>query len=243
MTETVDLPPSPCRQPAGTGRCQRAGWQPARRAMLGVALALSTAAGWCVPPAPPAVRIQLFGDSTQFGLDGRTGRAVPQPPMALLQDAMDARFGAGTVVVTERAVSGTTSGQLLDGTDGRNRPWPQEVDADIVVVNHALNDSNHHVPLDVYARQLRQLHATVYETPNAITVPWPAAPYAAAMREVAASLHAPVADVDAWMHAQPGWPALLADGLHPTQDGYREIVLKVLMPTLEPLVVAAQRQH
>ena len=210
-------------------------------ASLGLLLALAGAFAGARADTRP-VRIQLFGDSTQFGFDRRTGRPVPQPPVALLQAAMDEHFGAGAVIVTERAASGTTSGQLLAGTDGRNRPWPQEVDADIVVVNHALNDSYHHVPLDTYARQLRQLHATVYETPNAITVPWPAAPYAATMREVAASLHAPVADVDAWMRAQPGWPALLADGLHPTQAGYREIVLRVLMPTLEPLVVEVQRR-
>jgi hypothetical protein len=153
---------------------------------------------------------------------------------------MDARFGAGAVIVTERAVPGTTSGQLLNGTDGRNRPWPREVDADIVVVNHALNDSNEHVPLATYERQIAALHPTVFETPNAITVDWPAPPYVAAMRRVAAQQHAPVADVDAWMRARLDWKALLStDGLHPTQAGYREIVLKVLMPTLEPLVAKA----
>ncbi len=211
-------------------------------ASLGTPLALAAAAGEVRAGSRP-VRIQLFGDSTQVGLDRATGRPVAQPPVALLQAAMDKRFGAGAVSVTERAVSGTTAGQLLAGTDGRNRPWPQEVDADIVVVNHALNDSYRHVPLDAYARQLRELHATVYETPNAITVPWPVEPYTARMRDVAASLNAPVADVDAWMHAQPGWPALLADGLHPNQAGYREIVQKVLMPTLEPLVVEALRRR
>jgi lysophospholipase L1-like esterase len=168
---------------------------------------------------------------------------VAQPPVAVLQAAMDARFGPGTVIVTERAVPGTTAGELLAGTDGRNRPWPREVAADIVVVNHALNDSYRHVPLATYAEQLRRLHATVYETPNPVTVGWPSPPYAAAMREVAATLHAPVADVDAWMRAQPNWPAMLDDGVHPTPAGYRAIVLQVLMPTLEPLVVEAQRRR
>ena len=93
------------------------------------------------------------------------------------------------------------------------------------------------MPLARYERQLAALHPTVFETPNAITVNWPAAPYVAAMRKVAAQQHAPVADVDAWMRAQPDWKSLLSDdGLHPSQAGYREIVLKVLMPTLEPLV-------
>jgi lysophospholipase L1-like esterase len=208
-----------------------------RRALLALSVA-AAAPAWSAPAKP--VRIQLFGDSTQWGYDSKTEQPVAQPPVAVLQSAMDARFGAGAVIVTERAVPGTTSGQLLAGTDGRNRPWPREVDADIVVVNHALNDSNEHVPLATYERQIAALRPTVFETPNAITVDWPAPPYVAAMRKVAAAQHAPVADVDAWMRAQPNWKSLLSDdGLHPSQAGYREIVLKVLMPTLEPLVAKA----
>ena len=209
-----------------------------RQGLLAAAFAIASTTAWSAPAGP--VRIQLFGDSTQWGYDDKTDRPVAQPPVAVLQSAMDARFGAGAVIVTERAVPGTTSGQLLKGTDGRNRPWPREVDADIVVVNHALNDSNEHVPLATYERQLAALHPTVFETPNAITVDWPAPPYVATMRKVAAQQHAPVADVDAWMRAQPNWKSLLSDdGLHPTQAGYREIVLKVLMPALEPLVAKA----
>jgi len=209
----------------------------ARRTLLAAALAVASTA-WSAPAKP--VRIQLFGDSTQWGYDGKTDQAVAEPPVAVLQAAMDARFGRGAVLVTERAVPGTTSAQLLNGTDGRNRPWPREVDADIDVVNHALNDSNEHVPLATYERQLAALHPTVFETPNAITIGWPAPPYVAAMRKVAAAQHAPIADVDAWMRAQPNWRSLLSDdGLHPTQEGYRQIVLKVLMPTLEPLVAKA----
>jgi len=210
-----------------------------RRGLLAAAAIASTSA-WSAPAQP--VRIQLFGDSTQWGYDDKTDKPVAEPPVAVLQSAMEARFGAGAVIVTERAVPGTTSGQLLAGTDGRNRPWPQEVAADIVVVNHALNDANEHVPLATYERQLAALHPTVFETPNPITVAWPAPPYVAAMRKVAAAQHAPVADVDAWMRAQPNWQSLLSDdGLHPTQAGYRAIVLKVLMPTLEPLVEKARQ--
>ena len=216
-----------------------------RRNPLVLALALACA-GTLAPAhaqvqvqAKP-VRVQLFGDSTQWGYDGKTRQPVAQPPVSILQAAMDARFGAGAVLVTERAVPGTTSGQLLAGTDERNRPWPQEVDADIVVVNHALNDARSHVPLDVYRHNLEALHPTVFETPNPVTLDWASPAYAAAMREVAAGQHAPVADVDAWMRRQPHWQALLDDGVHPTQAGYREIVLKVLMPALEPLVAAAR---
>jgi lysophospholipase L1-like esterase len=201
------------------------------------ALALLSLLVACKTVTP--VRIQLFGDSTQWGYDPTTHHPVAQPPVALLQAAMDARFGTGKVIVTERAAPGTTSSDLLAGTDDRNRPWPSEVNADIVVVNHALNDSHDGIPLATYRANLVRFHATVYETPNPVTVAWPEAPYAAAMREVAASLHAPVADVETWMRAQPNWQALLvSDGIHPTSEGYRRIVNDVLMPTLAPLVAA-----
>jgi lysophospholipase L1-like esterase len=88
----------------------------------------------CKTAAPGPVRIQLFGDSTQWGYDPTTERPVAQPPVALLQAAMDARFGVGRVLVTERAAPGTTSSDLVAGKDDRNRPWPREVNADIVVV-------------------------------------------------------------------------------------------------------------
>jgi lysophospholipase L1-like esterase len=213
---------------------------PARRGLLALALALSTGSSWGAPAKP--VRIQLFGDSTQYGYDGRTGALAAHPPALVLQSLMDVRFGKGAVTVTERAVPGSTSAQLLAGTDGRNRPWPAEVDADIIVVNHALNDSSLHVPPATYAARLRQFHATVYETPNPVTVGWPSAQYAAVMRQVAAELHAPVADVDKWMRAQSQWQARLTDGIHPDDATYGEIVREVLMPTLEPLVVAAQHR-
>lgn len=202
-------------------------------------LALLAAGASAAAAAAAPVRIQLFGDSTQWGYDGRTDRQVPHPPAQVLQALMDARFGAGRVVVAERAVPGTTAGELLDGRDGRNRPWPKEVDADIVVVNHALNDARTHVPLRRYAQTLARLHATVYETPNPVTVAWDWAPYADAMRRVAADQHAPVADVARWMLARPRWQATLSDGVHPDDATYGAIVREVLMPALEPLVRAA----
>lgn len=209
-----------------------------RTFLLGASLGLACMVAWSAPGKP--VRIQLFGDSTQFGYDGKTNRQVAHPPALVLQSLMDARFGAGAVIVTSRAVPGTTSAQLLAGTDGRNRPWPQDVDADIVVVNHALNDAHTLVPLKTYVDQLRRLHPTVYETPDAVTIGWPSPVYARAMRQVAAEQHAPVADVETWMLAQPNWRAHLPDGLHPDDATYGEIVRQVLMPTLEPLVVAVQ---
>lgn len=212
-----------------------------RLSLLATSLSIGSAHAGGLPERP--VRIQLFGDSTQYGYDGKTDKQTAHPPAVVLQSLMDARFGIGAVVVTERAVPGSSSVQLLTGTDGRNKPWPQEVDADIVVVNHALNDAYTRVPLSAYAAQLRRLHPTVYETPNPVTIGWPSPKYARAMRQVAAEQHAPVADVETWMRAQPHWQRHLTDGLHPDDATYGEIVRHVLMPTLEPLVLAVQARH
>ena len=212
-----------------------------RFGLLAASLSIASVHAWGLSMQP--VRIQLFGDSTQFGYDGKTDKQTAHPPAVVLQSLMDARFGIGAVIVTERAVPGSDSAQLLAGADGRNRPWPQEVDADIVVVNHALNDAHTKVPLAKYAEQLRRLHPTVYETPNPVTIGWPSPKYACVMRRVAAEQHAPVADVEAWMRAQPHWQRHLSDGLHPDDATYGEIARHVLMPTLEPLVLAVQARR
>lgn len=232
----------PVARPAPRGRMRRPP-EPIRpmavRALACAAL-LSCLAGPVAAARP--VRIELFGDSTQYGWDARTEGRVPHPPAQVLQAAMDARFGPGAVRVTERAVPGTTAGELLEGRDGLNRPWPADVDADIVVVNHALNDALARVPLARYEETLRDLHPTVFETPNPVTVDWPWADYAAAMRRVAAEQHAPVADVAAWMLARPRWRASLVDGVHPDDATYGAIVREVLAPALVPLVEAALRR-
>src|SRR6185312_3542923 len=123
--------------------------------------------------------------------------------------ALDARFGAGATLVTSRAVPGTTSQQLRDGTDGTNAPWPQSVAADIIVVNHGINDmqaSAAALPetMATYRANLAYFAAhtngaqLVLETPNVVGGWWSTtpgtAPYAQTMRDVATEFHDPIAD-------------------------------------------------
>jgi hypothetical protein len=62
----------------------------------------------------PAVRIQLYGDSTQTQAwhDG------------YLQQILDARYGAGRVSLIDQAASGTRSVDLLPAPTARTRPGP-----------------------------------------------------------------------------------------------------------------------
>jgi lysophospholipase L1-like esterase len=185
-----------------------------------------------------AIRIQLFGDSTQWGLDGATKvRAAVYPELAL-QQAMNNRFGIGKVIVSTRAVEATTSQMLVDGTDRLNKPWPQSVDADIVVMNHGTNDDLLNTGVEQYKANLRALakapaiivfetHLPVFHRENG---------YAVAMREVAAQLGVPLIDSKKYAESLPNWEQYQPDYVHPTSDGYSLIARNAKFPVLEPIV-------
>ncbi|HXD07832.1 MAG TPA: SGNH/GDSL hydrolase family protein [Burkholderiaceae bacterium] len=188
---------------------------------------------------PRVVKIQLFGDSTMWGLDGETNTRSGNRPDLALQREMDARYGSGRVVVESRAVGGTYTTQLLDGTDGLNKPWPQSVDADITVLNFGINDRAYVVP-DQYAENLRRLNVKVYETPNPISVPADSDNnYAQWMRQVAAEKSAVLADTNAYVRSLPNWTAYFGDKVHPNTALYGMIVHDVLLPAVVPLVESA----
>jgi lysophospholipase L1-like esterase len=212
----------------------------------------------CVPHDP--VVIQLFGDSTQAGytttLDG-TSVIVAHNPADELQAYFTGLYGAGKVIVSSRAVGGTTAKELVAGTDHLNAPWPGSVMADIVVVNHGINDLTHdgavleldpdgypkHVTilpegLSSYRAALATLAkapaVVIFETPNAVKV-YDIAPYAQMMRDVAAEQGLAVADTYAFTVDKTDQ---LSDWAHPTDALYASIAAKVVEPVVG-LVVAA----
>jgi lysophospholipase L1-like esterase len=189
--------------------------------------------------APPcrihSARIQLFGDSTQEGFDGATKRLAEWTPGRVLQARLDQEFGAGVAFVSSRAMQGTTAVELVAGEDKRNPPWPQSVDANVVVVNHGINDMTHHGDLAAYRAALRTLAKApakvIFETPN--VVKWhDLGPFAQAMREVAAEAGVPLADVYAYTSALPDWRTRIPDWAHPSSLLYVEIVQNVLAPAV-----------
>ena len=73
----------------------------------------------CVPAT--AVRVQLFGDSTQAGYSTNadaTSTVVAHNAAAELQAFFSAPYGAGAVIVASRAGGGTTAKGPVAGTDG-----------------------------------------------------------------------------------------------------------------------------
>jgi lysophospholipase L1-like esterase len=195
----------------------------------------------CTPIAQ--VRVQLFGDSTMVGYTAETDAAAQHAPVVMLQQILDARFGAGATLVTVRAMGGTTSGELLNGTDTVNQAWPKSVDADIVVINHGINDLTHVGNVATYRANLQALAANtagaklVLETPN-VVAEHDLSPYAQAMRDVAKAAGAPVADTFAFTSALPDWHARLSDWAHPRDAFYQQIVTTSLAPAVVPVVAA-----
>jgi lysophospholipase L1-like esterase len=197
-------------------------------------------------PAPASctqmasVRVQLFGDSTQLGFleASPTGVAVHNPA-AELQAYFD-RLYPGRVTVTSRAVNGSSAHQLLIGDDTLNLPWPRSVNANIVVINHGINDWLVYRDVPAYVRDLQALSTAgtaivVFETPNVIKT-GDLAPYAQAMRDVAREKGLAVADTYAYTSGLPNGLQLLADNVHPSEALYELISRDVLQPTVGPIV-------
>lgn len=143
-------------------------------------------------------------------------------PALLLEQNLDATFGAGKTRVEVRAVGGTTLRELVAGTDHLNKPWPQSVNAYIVVINHGISDLTHDGDLAGYKANLALVARTrdvIFETPNKVQQ-WDLAPYAQAMRYRPA-----FADTYAILSLSH-----LSDWTHPTQAGYEFIVKTSLAP-------------
>jgi lysophospholipase L1-like esterase len=175
------------------------------------------------------VTVLLNGDSTAWGYEPKGGgaRTAVYPELAL-QQAMDVRFGVGTVLVRTGAVSGTTS------TDALVQPR----DADIVVYNSGINDVAYGHGESQYWKNLRilalEVPGAVFQTP--LPVFGTLRSYDEIMRAVAIENAVPLIEARAWAEAMGDWWAYATDGVHPSSAGYAELV-KVQMPVLTPLVL------
>lgn len=184
---------------------------------------LSACGGGSEQPAEPP-RIQLFGDSTMHA-------AAPY---------WVERWGSR---IEDRAKGGSSSTQLIAGTDKVNPEWPKAVDAPYYVVNHGLNDgwATGRINIAQYKANLRILAkapgaTAIFMTPNPSTlVGRDMVPYARAMREVAAEFNLRLIDTYACFQRQPNWRQRLPDGTHPDEQGLRFVVKECAAPVIDSL--------
>src|SRR6185369_4285201 len=174
------------------------------------------------------VSIALYGDSTNDGVDGATHQRAQPDPQHALQAELDAALGPNRVGVSNRAISGSASADLR----------AISAEFDVAVVNFGINDAKLGVPLATYRANLRRLYrpGVVYKTPNPI---WGEAydvqPYAAAMRDVATELGAPVIETNGFVLGIDHWQAMVPDHLHPTAELY-QLIAKETLQVVAPLV-------
>jgi lysophospholipase L1-like esterase len=200
------------------------------------------------PNNSDTISIELFGDSIMCGRDpDRTPPAggvcsgdyitarVPDPPDQLLAKFLPQY----KLEVTTRSVGGSTSGNLLQGTDGVNAAWPDDIQANIVVINHGLNDARYGISINNYRNNLLALRQglpadkiIVWQTPTQSLLV-NTAPYAATMINVASQFGDIVADA----HSIDNWTSRLPDGVHPRQLGYAELVDLCLSNAVNQAVV------
>lgn len=174
---------------------------------------------------PKTVTVALLGDSTQFGIDGATtrpgyfGDQAPHNPGAQLQADMDARFGAGAVVVTNYGVPGSVA------PDGRS------VVADVIVENFGANDLVGRESQDAFRAAILALHPTLVETQMPTPYDDPAeASYVATVK----GMGLPVVDANAYVRSLPNWRSYFPDqeSVHGTDELYRLITDNVLAPAV-----------
>jgi lysophospholipase L1-like esterase len=191
------------------------------------------------------VSIQLFGDSINYGETRATPGGDPfrvdDTPQAVLQRDMDARFGAGAVVVTTDAIPGSTAKMLIDGDTGlwgglSYQAWPLGATGDIVLMDYGINDYLSGLSAADFTAQLKQLAAArsvVFETPLPANGD---VGFAAAVREVATETGEPLIDTSAYVQSLGNWSSYLGDGIHPNDAGYQLLTHGAVSPAVAKLV-------
>ncbi|MBP0594360.1 SGNH/GDSL hydrolase family protein [Paraburkholderia sp. LEh10] len=234
-------------------------------ALAGIALIAVDAAvdvAHAAPRMPPhmtpvtggPIIIDAQGDSTMWGY--QTSDAFtrswqsPNNPPALLQAALQARFGPH-VIVQNNGVPGATLVDRERGTNGYALPyaqWAATSPARIVIVNFALNDADNHLkesPENFRANLVRFIEESkragrivVLEEPNPVdyAVNKTIVPrYVAVVDEMAKHYRLALVRQYAYIGAIRNWRSLLIDHVHPTDALYR-LKAQRQREVLEPIV-------
>lgn len=217
--------------------------------ILAAITALALAGTIAVPRSAHAqtrqIIIEMYGDSTMQGFSVPNGHTVitTMNEATILQSYFDRDFGPGSVRVTNEGVGSTEASQLLNGTDGVHATWASLMSkstADIITINHALNDtySFANPAPGIMAESPQQYHQIMTQLvqtaqahgkivvliePNPSCNPYRQPTlqyYVANMDQVAQENNVPLV-VNYWTQvAMPNWQSLLSDCTHPLDALY-----------------------
>lgn len=234
--------------------------------LAAIALALSSVFALCIPTSQTQAKtwiIEVYGDSTTLGAQTINGvlTTTPNSEPNQLQDLLQARYGR-TITVINNGVGGTQAYQLLSGTDGRNRQWASQMsksNADVVILNYALNDQMYNVnpPAGIYQETpetygniIGWLIQTARDNGKKVILQEPNPTcyqptvgnlyrFVTSLRSTAALMNAPlVAEYD-YIQTIPNWKNMLTDCAHPNDQLYgikANQTLKVIIPILDSMV-------
>ncbi len=181
---------------------------------------------------PQALTIDYYGDSTIWGYGSGTGARVATPAPAAFAANLP---NSSRHTVRNEGVNSSDACQLLNGRDGKHPAWDAQMassDADVVIINHAINDQ-WRMSVDQYKSCLTSLAVkakahgkkVIFETPNptrdaganSLGI------YVNAMKAVAAQQGAPVIDqynyLLGYLNGQSPY-TICPDGLHPSEAVY-----------------------
>lgn len=196
------------------------------------------------PISQKAVLVESYGDSTTVGCTFTNGGTpateacpavgytlVAQTPTDLLQANLRASLGP-SVSVANKGVAGISAADLLYGTNGeKGQTFDASMStskAQIVTINLGINDTGLD-PVDFSANmsaiiKIAQGHGktVIIFTPNLITNANAATLVSLRKQilDIATTMHVAVSD-DYTAASDQQWPALLSDGVHPTEQGYQ----------------------
>lgn len=185
------------------------------------------------PPNTDPYVIDYHGDSTIWGwASGSDGARVAVPAPQTFADALPT---PPQNVVRNEGVNGSTACDLLEGRDGINSTWSEQMQASNathVIVNHGINDQSRY-DIARYRSCLGALVSgarergkqIVFETPNPVAVDALLA-YVEAMRAVAAEQQPPVPVIDQHQYLMDyldgrSVNVIVPDGVHPSEEAYR----------------------
>lgn len=202
-----------------------------------------------------ALNIACFGDSTMWGASiGNLGTQDPNNAPTSLGKALSLLYGVNNNIVN-RAISGTTLRQMLEGTDGSGAPFEYHVsqgsaqNAHIIYCNHGINDSQLLGDVGQYRKDLFEFVQTVRrwgKTPCLVTPnPNPSIvlinetkgknleSFVSVMREVAAELNVDLVDQFYWFNRTAntiGMNSIVPDGAHLSSRGYLQAGANLAIP-------------
>ncbi len=184
------------------------------------------------PPAPKPTKtvvIEIYGDDAMMGMTSQMSIAQQSEPMGT-QALLRAQFGVGVTVVN-KAMGGTASSlvNMMKGVDGGGPPFAERIkasNADIVLMNHAINDNllqslgPYTDALIAWIQAVRDAgKIPVLEEPNPVcdgNHPW-LENYVSVMNNVAETYKVPVVRQYSYVQGLPNWQSHMESCFYPDE--------------------------